>query len=164
MKLYEMTRAYEELLEKTFDEDTGEVNEKALEKLNELDATIKEKSIAVASYIKNLEAERKAIDEAKKEMALREKRLTTRVDYLTSYLKCHMEKAAISEISCPYFAIKVKNNPVSVNDYAPDQVPEEYKRIITEVKLDKRKIKDALLQGTQIPGVSLTQNTRLEIR
>ena len=164
MKLYEIANEYQNILEQTFDPETGEINEQAMARLDEVKTDIKEKGIAVASYIKNLDAERKAIEEAKKAMAEREARLNNRVTYLTNYLQSNMERCGIKEISCPYFVIKLRNNPVSVDDFAPDQIPDEYKRIVTEVKVDKKKIKEELLAGVVIPGATLRQNQRLEIR
>src|SRR5690348_9402790 len=107
MNLYSIANKYQELLTIAVDQETGEVNEQALNELTTISDDIKDKGIAVASYIKNLEAERNAINEAKKAMAEREARLDKKMDYLTQYLQSNMERCGINEISCPQFVIKL---------------------------------------------------------
>jgi hypothetical protein len=164
MNLYKIANEYQEVLSKTFDPETGEVNEAALSLLDITKGEVKEKSIAVASYIKNLEAEKIAIQSAKDAMGEREKRLANRLASLSDYLHSNMERCGINEISSPYFVIKLKKNPVSVDDYNHDLIPNEYKKTVTEIKIDKRKIKEELQAGVVIPGATLKQSTRLEIR
>lgn len=164
MKLYEIADEYLYLLEQAFDGDTGEINETALNKLNELKVSVEQKSIALASYIKNMDAERKAIEEAKKEMAKREAALENKVEYLTQYLKDNMEKCEINEIKCPYFQIKLKKCPFSVDIIDESLISNDYKRTKIVESMDKLKIKDDLLQGVVIPGARLQQNNRVEIR
>jgi hypothetical protein len=164
MNLYKISHEYQEVLNKTFDPETGEVNENAIALLELVEKDVKKKGIAVASYIKNLEAERNAIEEAKKEMALREKRLDDRASYLTDYLKSNMERCGMSEISCPYFVVKIKKCPVSVDVLNEEEIPSDYKKTKSVVSLDKVKLKEEMLAGVIVPGASLKQNLRLEIR
>jgi hypothetical protein len=166
MNLYELTSNYKSIQEKLFNPETGEIDQFELENLNLAEGDVKEKSIAVAKFIKNIEAERVAIDDALSQMKLREVRLYNKIDYLTNYLKSNMEKSEINEISCPYFEIKIKKCPVSVNVIDEELVPIEYKRkVIKEtISIDKTKIKDAITGGAVIPGAELKQNTRLEIK
>jgi len=164
MKLFEIATQYESILSNTFDQETGVINEDALVKLDELTVTFEDKSIAVASYIKNLDAERKAIEEAKKAMAERESRLDRRVTYLTSYLQSNMERCGITEINCPYFAIKLKKCPVSVDVIDENSIPETYKKSKMLVSVDKVKLKEEMLAGVIVQGAALKQNMRLEIK
>ncbi len=164
MRLYEIANEYQSILEQTFDQDTGEVNETALAKLEALQVDMQQKTIAVASYIKNLDAERKAIEEAKQAMADREKRLEKRVSYLTAYLQSNMERCAINEITSPYFVVKLKKCPLSTDILDENALPDEYKRRKEVITVDKLKIKEELLAGVVIPGAALKQNYRLEIK
>jgi outer membrane murein-binding lipoprotein Lpp len=166
MSLYNIANEYQDILAQTFDPETGEINETALAKLDEVKTDIREKGIAVASFIKNIEAERNAIEDAKKSMAEREARLDKRANYLTSYLKSNMERCGITEISCAFFDVKIKKNPVSVDVYDEASLPENYikKKIVITHSVDKMKIKEEILAGVVIPGAALRQNTRLEIR
>lgn len=164
MKLYEIANQYEAVLSGLVDAETGVVDENALATLENLGVDVNEKAIAIASYIKNLDAERKAIEEAKKAMAAREGALANRVNYLNDYLRSNMVRCGVSEVSCPYFVIKLRKNPVSVDDFDPASIPDEYKKVITEVKIDKVKLKSDLQNGVVVPGASLKQTLRLEIK
>lgn len=164
MKLFEIASEYQALLEQTFDSETGELNEQALARLDQLTDDIKNKGIAIASFIKNIEAERDAIETAKKSMAEREARLDKRVTYLTNYLQSNMERCKINEISCPYFVVKLKKCPVSVDVIDENSIPAEYKKVKSVISIDKMKIKEEILAGVIIEGASLKQNMRLEIR
>jgi hypothetical protein len=164
MNLYQISNEYQHILEQSFDQETGEVNEQALVSLEEVKTTMEEKSIAIASFVKNLDAERKAIEEAKKAMADREKALERRVEWMTNYLQSNMERCGISEIKSPYFGIKLKKCPVSVDVQDENIIPDDYKKVKEVVSIDKLKIKEELLSGVLIPGAALKQNNRLEIR
>jgi hypothetical protein len=164
MNLYKIANEYLSVLDNIVNEETGEVDGSALERLNEVKESAEQKSIALASYIKNIEAERKAIEGAKKEMAEREKSLQNKVEYLTDYLKENMERLSITEIKCPHFQIKLKKCPVSVDVYDEDALPEEYKKTKTVISLDKNKIREEILAGVIINGAQLKQNNRVEIR
>lgn len=163
MKLYEISQEYVEILDNLYDEE-GNVNQQALVRLEENKNAMEKKAIAVASFIKNMEAEKDAIEIAKKAMAEREKRYKTRIEDLKGYLQINMEKRGISKITCPYFEIKLKKCPVSVDIYDESQIPEEYKRVKTETAPDKIKIKEEMMVGVIIPGANLKQNMALEIR
>lgn len=162
--LFAIATKYEELLHQSFDEETGEINELALAELQLTKADAKDKAVAVASYIKNLEAERDAIERAKRSMSEREDRLDKRMDYLEEYLQSNMERCGIKEISCPEFVIKLLHNPPSVNPINEEFIPEKYKKVKEVVTLDRLKIKEDILAGIEVPGATLQYRVRLEIR
>jgi len=164
MNLYTIANQYQEILDKTFDPETGEVNENAIALLEIVKDNMQEKGVAIASFIKNIEAERDAIEQAKKAMAEREARLDRRVNYLTQYLQTNMERCGINEIKCAYFAIKLKKCPVSVDIFDENSLPEEHKKVKSVISVDKMKIKEEILSGVVVPGATVKQNMRLEIR
>jgi Siphovirus Gp157 len=164
MQLYKIANEYEEVLAKLFDEETGEVNENAVAILEITQDAAKEKSIAIASYIKNLDVERKAIEEAKKEMIKREARLDKEVDYLNNYIKINMERCGISEIKSPYFVIKLKKCPIFPDIVDENSIPDNYKKIKQVVTIDKLKLREEMLAGVIVPGAQLKQNNRLSIK
>lgn len=164
MSLYEIANEYQEVLNNTFDPETGEINANAIEFLELMKLSVQEKSIAVASYIKNLDAEREAINQAKKNMAEREQRLEKRTDYLTQYLQSNMERCGISEIKSPLFVIKLKKCPFSTDIFDEDIIPDSYKKTKEVVSIDRAKLREEMLAGVVIPGAGLKQNTRLEIK
>jgi hypothetical protein len=164
MKLFEIANEYKTLLDNSFEYETGEINATSISRLDELAGDLKEKGIAVASYIKNMEAERRAIYEASKSMMEREERLSNQIYNLESYLQSNMERCDIKEISCPYFVVKLKKCPISVEILDENDIPDEYKNKKEIISIDKIKIKEDLLSGTFLRGAALKQKTRLEIK
>lgn len=165
MNLFKINAEYEQILNDLYD-DEGNMNTQALMKLEENELAMEKKAIAIASFIKNMDAERAAIDEAKKAMAEREKRFKKRIEELEDYLKTNMERRSITHISCPYFDIRLKKCPPGVDEDTlnMDLVPEEYKRVKTEILPDKIKMREEMMAGVIIPGASLKNKLRLEIR
>lgn len=164
MNLYAIANQYQEILDKTFNQETGEVNQNAMALLELVKDNMQEKGVAIASFIKNIEAERDAIEQAKKAMAEREARLDRRVNYLSQYLQSNMERCGIHEIKCAFFSIKLKKCPISVDIFNESALPDAYKKVKSVVSVDKVKLKEEILAGVTIPGATLKQNMRLEIR
>lgn len=165
MNLFQIANQYTDIFTEV--DENGEITDEMLGKLNDIGGAMETKAIAIASFIRNLEAERDAVNKAKKAIALREQSLNNKVERLEEYLLINMEKCGISEISSsPYFTIKLKKNPVSVNILDEDFVPDNYKKtkVVTTVSVDKIKIKEAILSGDAVPGAVLQQNLRLEIK
>lgn len=163
MNLYQISNEYNVILSELYD-DEGVVNQSALAKLEQNDLAMEKKAIAIASFIKNMDAEREAIDAAKKAMAEREKRIKKRIDELEGYLLANMERRDIKQISCPYFEIKLKKCPPSVDITDASLLPPEFTRTKTEIFPDKIKIKEEMLVGVIVPGATLKTNLRLDIR
>ncbi len=163
MKLYQIAQEYEEILDNLYDEE-GNVNTDALMKLEHNTAAMESKAIAIASFIKNMDAERESIENAKKAMAEREKRYKKRIESLEDYLLVNMERRGVDRITCAYFDIKLKKCPASVDITDADILPQEYTRTKTEIFPDKIKIKEEMLMGVIIPGARLKHNLRLDIR
>lgn len=163
MNLFKINAEYEQILNDLYD-DEGNMNTQALMKLEENELAMEKKAIAIASFIKNMDAERAAIDEAKKAMAEREKRFKKRIEELEDYLQTNMERRSITHISCPYFDIKLKKCPPSVDIQDEEELPDEYKRTKTEIVPDKIKMREEMMAGVIIPGASLKNKLRLEIR
>lgn len=135
-------------------------------RLEKNEMSLEAKAVAIASYIKNMDAERDAINTAKKAMTEREKRYKKYCDDLQGYLLSSMERRGFTSIKCPYFEIKIKKCPLSVDDDKIDMdlLPDEYKRVKTEVSPDKIKILSEMKEGVVIPGAALKQNMTLSIR
>lgn len=164
MKLFEISDQYQQVLEEAINVETGEINETALMKLDEIKENVEQKGIAVASCIKNLMAEQEAVKAARSAMAEREKRLEREVDWLKEYLRSNMERCAINEISCPLFVIKMRKNPASVDIKDESLVPREYIKEKTVTSIDKLKIHRDIVAGSQIPGVELINRNSVVIR
>jgi len=168
LSLYHLTEEYQTLLSQLYDYETGEVNKEIEAKVNALIPEVETKCIAVAHWIKKLEAERREIEYIKSEIQLREEAYNKEVSKWQEYLKYNMEKQQITNISCPYFTLKIKKNPYSTTIIDEFQLPSKFIRtkeiIKVETKPDKEAIKEEVLRtGKQISGALVEQKTKLEI-
>lgn len=78
-------------------------------------------------------------------------------------LKLYMEMNGITEAEGFAHTFKVKKNPPSVLVLEESRIPEEYLESKPTVRKDK--IKEALLEGKEVPGATLrADSTRLEIK
>lgn len=161
MNLYSIANKYQELFRDAVDHETGEINE---EKFNEIAVFDRETVLSVAAHIGNLNVEREAIAKAKLELQRREERLDKIMKPFQDYLITNMARQGITEISCPEFVIKLKKCPWSTEIINEEFIPEKYKKHKDVVTLDRLKIKEDILAGVDIPGASIKQNNRLEIR
>lgn len=165
MKLFEISREYEEILNDLYD-DEGNINQEALVRLESNEHAMEKKAIAIASFIQNINAEREAIEKAKKAMIEREKHCEKIINEMKEKLLFGMQRRSITHVKCPYFEIKLKKCPLSVDDdrLNMDLLPDEYKNTKIEIKANKNKILQEMKMGVIIPGVSLKQNVKLDIR
>ena len=163
MKLYEITNKIQNTFE--LNDENGELSEQVLEDLDLLQMDFDEKAISIASYIKNLEAESKAIGDALNDMRERRNKIDNNIEKMSEYLKHNLMSLSLFEInSSPYFKIKIKKCPPSVDVFNEEEIPEEYwQERVTKV-LSKRNLLDDLKQGQEIPGASIKNNLKLEIK
>lgn len=168
MKLFEIAQEYQEIINELYDEDDNE-NPQAIARLEANTMALEKKSLSISSWIRNMEIEKETlceakrqIDQAKKNILARERALENKIDRWKGYILNNMEARGIKEIKCPYFVIKLRKNNPSVDDYAQDQIPDEY--WIIERKLNKLKMLSDMKVGVIIPGAELKQNMRLDIR
>jgi len=159
MKLYELSAQYDQALANLSDMDLpAEVVDDTLEALS---GEIEEKAINVAKYYENLLADATAIKEAESKMAARRKVIEKRAASLKSYLKANMERTGITEISCPYFVVKVKKNPPKVVVDDLEAIPLEFKK---EVPAVWRADLPAIKKAGGCTGARIEQDTRIDIK
>ena len=163
MKLYEITNAYQNIFNQI--DETGEVNESFITQLETIQEDFEQKAILVASYIKNLEAEELAISNAIDEMKARKDGLSKKADSLSEYLQFNLQSLSINEIkSSPYFKIRLKKCPASLDVFDETLIPDEYMREKVTITPDKMKIKEVLAEGIEVPGCSIQHKIKLEIK
>lgn len=121
-----------------------------------------DKALNVARYVRNLEAEAAAIDEAKKRMEARAKAAANQAARLKAYLKTELERTGLKP-KAPDVALRLQANPSAVILEDESQIPDEYRRIETVTTILKAEISAALKAGCKIPGARLVQSQRLII-
>lgn len=163
MKLYEITNEFQNVFNNIGED--GELTDEMMENLDGLKQDFELKAISVAAYIKNLEAEEAAINEAIKDMSARKNKLTKQAQGLTDYLQFNLQKLSINEIkSSPYFKIRLKQCPPSIDVFDEKKIPAEFWREKVTTSVDKIMLKEVLSEGVEVPGASIQRKIKLEIK
>ncbi len=160
MKLYEIDKAYLDVIQDLDTEDDEQMKSDIME---QMDGLYEDKAAAVAAHIKNLEADVNAIDAAIKAMQVRLKSKKGQHEFYKSYLKGSMERTDHLKIERPEFVISVKKNPVAVQ-VDIDRLDGEFMVAKTTHSPNKKALKEALEDGREIDGATLIQNTSLQIK
>lgn len=160
MKLYEISDAIRAALDHIeLDEETGEILQ--ADALHAVEAEASEKIEATALYLRELDAEAKAAKDEADRMIARVKSMQKRSDYLKAML-----------IEALHVTGKVKTGRVTVSIRTTQAVavdeganlPEAYTTVKTTVSPNKVAIKQALLDGVEVPGCSLEARESVSIR
>lgn len=153
MTLYEINTALMALI----DDETGEITD--FDKFSELEMTLAEKRENILLWIKNLNADAKAIREEEKTLAERRKVIENKAENLRKYIESDLagEKFKTARVSVSYR----KSTAVNVLDLSA--IPAEYLRV-KEPEADKTAIKEALKNGEVIEGVELVENVSMQIK
>ena len=156
MNLYEITNEIQSLDEA---DDIG--------KLNQLLAEFKNKSNDLLRYCLNIEADINAIGEHVKALVDRKKSLEKKKEAIIEYVFNNMKMNNINEIKDrdSLFVAKIAKNPPSVNILDDAIVPEEFKIMEVNVKIDKKAIiQHCKSTGEIIAGVEIVSKERLQIK
>lgn len=162
MTLYELTQGIEEALEGAIDPETGEIIASDLfEAYEALELQRNEKIENIGLFIKNLEADAKAIREEEKALASRRKTCENKAESLKQYLQfcLHGEK-----FQSPRLAVSFrKSQKVDVDENRLAEIPEQYLRH-KDPEVDKTAVKEALKAGETVPGCTLVDNVSMIIK
>ena len=163
MHLYEITADYRQALATLEDMDLPP--EVVADTIEGLAGALEEKGRNVAAFMQHLEADAKAMLDAESRIAARRKAVEARAAWLREYLHRNMVAADITEISCPEFVLRIRQNPVKVVVDDADSIPADYQvEIPATTRLDKKLVKSAIEDGYDVPGAHLERGTRLDIK
>ena len=156
--LYELKNDYLRLLELEEEVDL-EAFQDALDNLTD---EINTKAENIAAVLKQMEADANVLKD--EEARLKKRRIAIENNHkrLKEYLKNELEVMDIEKVKTPKFTITVRNNPVKVVIKDEDLIPADYK--IPKYSVDKKTLKEALLNGEDIKGVELIQEKGVQIR
>ena len=160
--LFAITEQYRELLWLMAEGEIPEENIQGI--LAEVSADFELKSANVARIFLNLESQAAEIKIAEDRMKKRRDSLERNAQRLRDYLLVHMESLEIKEIKTPEFLIRIRKNPHRVCIASESLIPEDFKEEVMTIKVDKNGIRDALKAGKPVPGATLEQTQRLEVR
>jgi len=154
MTLYEINQAIEEAILNIYanvDEETGEVSDEAMEALTDLQMARDEKLEGIGCYIKNLEAEAKAIKEEEEALKKRREAKEKRAKSLTKYVASMLggEKWESTKVSYTFR----KSKAVVIDEAYIENIPSEY-LIAQDPKIDKKAIKADIEAGKNLEGIA----------
>lgn len=160
MKLYEIAPALRFALDDiVVDEETGEIL--SSDALHAVEAEAAEKIEATALYLRELDAEAKAAKDEADRMIARVKSMQKRSDYLKSMLLDALH--ATGKVKTGRVTVSIRTTQaVQIAEGA--DLPEAYTTVKTTVSPNKIAIKQALLDGVEVPGCSLEARESVSIR
>ena len=160
MKLYEISDAIRAALDHIdVDPETGEILN--ADNLHAVEAEASEKIEATALYLRELDAEAKAAKEEADRMLARVKSMQKRSDYLKAMLLDALHATGKVKTGRVTESIRT-TQAVAVDEGA--NLPEAYTTAKTTVSPNKVAIKQALLDGVEVPGCHLEARESVSIR
>lgn len=162
LKLYQITNGFMEV--NNIDNDLTEEEKSEINK--ELCEALQTKSTNIIGYYKN---ENALLDGIKAEIErLRNYKAIVegRIDRYKEYVKSNMQILGINKIETELGTISIAKSPVKIEIIDEDKVPDEFKTIVQEVKVDKKSILNNFKETGEIPdGVDIqTENKSLRIK
>lgn len=161
IKLYDLTQAYQNILELIDDEQDSDL---AIA-LQAVEGEIEAKAVNIANLIKYLEAEANMIEAEERRLAQRRKSRENAVTQIKSYLQNNLEAVGMDKIITPTRTIYIQKNPPSVEILDIEKVPQKFLTYIpAKYEARKKDIMSAWKEGEEIPGVSVTQGRSVRIK
>ena len=160
MKLIELTDIYKNILNLI---DSGEATEDELKlALNQIEDEIETKAHTIAFVLKEIDSDIEKFKSMEDEFARKRKRLENSKVNLKQYLESNMIATDKKKFKTEFFSFNIQKNTPSLDIVNEDHIPDKY--YITERKLQKRELLDAVKGGLEIDGVLLKQSESLRIR
>lgn len=147
--------------------DQDDLSEKEKQELGlQLCDALQNKSANIIAYYQNEMALLDGIDAEIKRLQEYKKATQNKVERYKNYVKSNMELLGIDKIETALGKISIAKSPISVEVVDVDKIPNQYKIIVSDIKVDKQKIKnDFKNTGELIDGVNIiTNNTNLRIK
>lgn len=160
MKLYEISDAIRAALDHIdVDPETGEILN--ADNLHAVEAEASEKIEATALYLRELDAEAKAAKDEADRMIARVKSMQKRSDYLKAMLLDALH--ATGKVKTARVTVSIRTTQaVEVSEGA--DLPEAFQTVKKTVSPNKVAIKQALLDGIEVPGCHLEARESVSIR
>jgi hypothetical protein len=156
--LYELAGAYAELQARAED------GENISSALAELDDALEVKAERVAAVLRGLVADQETLKTEERRLSARRKAVEANEERLRAYVRENMLAAGIKRIKCAAFTLWItEREQLVITD--EDQVPADYKRTVTEVRLDRAALAEAYKRdGELVPGTEVQTQHVLTVR
>lgn len=164
MKLYELSNNYKLLREWQEDE---AINGNFSEQLSRIKSEIEDTVENIAKYILELKATEKALKDEEQRIKSRRETIHNNYEWLKNYIMTEMATAGIKKVSKDLFSVWIADNPPSIEIENEELIPEQFIRIIPEIREPNKKAILEHFKGTGeiVEGTRVNQDKRhLEIR
>lgn len=159
MKLYELTEAYERILELAEQLD-AETLKDTLDSIND---AIEDKAENTAKVIKQLDADAEMLRNEEKRLAARRQAIENNARNLKRYLQESLEKVGMEKVKGELFTVAIQNNPPSLEVLDERKIELDYFNHPAPV-LDKKAVLQTLKRGIEMEGARIKQTRSLRIR
>lgn len=161
LKLYQITNGFMAL------NDQDDLSDEEKQELGlQLCDALQNKSANIIAYYQNEMALLDGIDAEIKRLQEYKKATQNKVERYKDYVKSNMELLGIDKIETELGKISIAKSPISVEVVDVDKIPNQYKIVVSDIKVDKQKIKEDFKNtGEIVDGVNIiTNNTNLRIK
>lgn len=156
MKLYELTTAYNELL------DIDIEPEQLQEHLKNLEDAIEDKADNIAKVLAELQGDIDTIKKEEDRLYKRRKQFEDRQVFLKNYLQEAMYAVDKTKFKTQLHTFSIQKNPPTLYIIDESKIPEDFYKI--ERKLNRTQFKDAIKNGYYTDIAELRQTEGLRIR
>jgi len=125
-------------------------------------AAIQEKTIAIASLVREFDARADAAEAEADRIMVHARAATSRAQWLKDYLLRNLQTLGVPRIQTPTMLVAVRKSPPAVEVLDEEQIPDAFKRVVQS--LDKSLLRTALMTGDVVPGARLVRGSHLTIR
>ncbi|MDR1249021.1 MAG: siphovirus Gp157 family protein [Treponema sp.] len=123
------------------------------------------KAERICKLIQNQKAFVESCKKEEERLYARRKTSDRKVEALRWLLEENMKRIGMKKAQAGTFSLSIQNNPPSVYVRDATEIPEDYWRIIPEIReINKKVILDVLKAGGEVPGTLLNQSASLRIR
>lgn len=164
MTLFEIDRQTEQAIEDllaSVNEETGEVDEEMAAKIDELQNSRMEKLDNIGAYIKNLIAEKDALETEAKNLTARAKVKENEIERLKNYVAQSLIGCGETKLETTRARFSFRRSEAVEID---GEVPDEYMVETVAKKPDKDAIKAAISLGKVVEGAHIVVRQNLQIK
>ena len=160
----DLKKIYEQLDDGSgIDLETGEIKPEIMNQLTITQNELQTKAIDYGFVIKAFDDEIDVIDKEIERLEERKAYVKRNKDRMKSIVSSAMEEFGITKIKSETLQLSFRKSE-SVEIVDERLVDEKFKKVKTEVSLDKTAIKNAIKNGADVQGVKLVEKNNLQIK
>jgi ElaB/YqjD/DUF883 family membrane-anchored ribosome-binding protein len=160
--LYEIPPRYRHFYETMMELNDGEVTQDLIQVLDAIDEEFSDKVESCCKMIAEFRSRSESAAQESQRLIGKSRVHANKADRLEQYVKENMQQMGSKTIENGLFRATVCDNPISVNIYDEEEIPEKFYRKRNPV-LSKVDIKTAIESGEPVSGAELVRTTGLRI-